>query len=236
MSKPIVRFAPSPTGLHPYRQCPHGAAQRAFRPARGRHLRPALRRYRSRSARKREYADAIEADLAWLGIPPDMVVRQSERFALYDDAAERLRDSGGSMPATRPPDELEFRRKRQLARGLPPIYDRAALKLSAEDRARLEGGGAAAALALPARSPHRGLARPRARRRPTSIAPRCRTRCWCARTAPISTRCPRSSTTSTSAITHVIRGEDHVTNTAVQIQIFEALGRARAGLRATTTC
>ena len=60
-------------------------------------------------------------------------------------------------------------------------------------------------------------------RRP-STPPRCPTRCWSARTAPTSTRCPRWSTTSTSRITHVIRGEDHVSNTGTQIEIIEALG------------
>ena len=61
-------------------------------------------------------------------------------------------------------------------------------------------------------------------------------RCWCARTALISTRFPRSSTTSISRITHVIRGEDHVVNTAVQIEIFEALGGTRAAISPITAC
>ena len=68
-------------------------------------------------------------------------MRQSDRFALYDAAAQDLKAKGLLYPCWETPDELEFRRKRQLARGLPPIYDRAALALSDEDRARLEAEG-----------------------------------------------------------------------------------------------
>ena len=90
---------------------------------------------------KTEYADAIEADLAWLGIRPDLVRRQSERMAAYDAAAARLKDLGRLYPAYETAEELDRRRKRQQARGLPPIYDRAALRLSADERAALEASG-----------------------------------------------------------------------------------------------
>ena len=66
--------------------------------------------------------------LAWLGIMPDITVRQSQRFALYDAVAQRLREIGRLYPCYETPDELEFKRKRQLARGLPPVYDRAAAR------------------------------------------------------------------------------------------------------------
>ena len=120
-------------------------------------------------ARSRNLRDAIEIDLAWLGIPPDVIVRQSERFALYDAAAERLQGAGRLYACYETPDELDFRRKRQLARGLPPIYDRAALKLTDDDRAALEAEG---------RRPHWRfrldhetvrLERPRARRLPRRL-------------------------------------------------------------------
>src|SRR6185437_12209872 len=88
-----------------------------------------------------EYADAIEADLEWLGIQPDLVRRQSERMAAYNEAAARLKDLGRLYPAYETAEELDRRRKRQQARGLPPIYDRAALNLTDADRAKLESEG-----------------------------------------------------------------------------------------------
>ena len=81
-------------------------------------------------------------------------------------------------------------------------------------------------------STHGGLGRPRARRHATSTAPRCPIPCWCARTAATSTRCPRWSTTSTSASPHVIRGEDHVTNTGGADPDLRGAGRGAARVRA----
>lgn len=69
------------------------------------------------------------------------MLRQSDRFALYDAAAERLKAAGRLYACYETPDELERRRKRQLARGLPPIYDRAALALTPEQRTELEAQG-----------------------------------------------------------------------------------------------
>ena len=88
-----------------------------------------------------EYADAIEADLAWLGVVPDLQCRQSERMALYEAAAETLRATGRLYPAYETAEELDRRRKRQQALGRPPIYDRAALRLTEKDRAALEAEG-----------------------------------------------------------------------------------------------
>ena len=90
---------------------------------------------------KEEFAQAIEVDLAWLGIVPDAVLRQSGRFALYRAAAKRLRDAGRLYPCYETAGELDRKRKRQQARGLPPVYDRAALALSGPERARLEAEG-----------------------------------------------------------------------------------------------
>ena len=88
-----------------------------------------------------EYAEAVECDLAWLGIRPELFYRQSERIPLYDSAAERLRDLGRLYPCYETAEELDRRRKRQQALGRPPIYDRAALRLTAEERAALEAQG-----------------------------------------------------------------------------------------------
>ena len=235
MSKPIVRFAPSPTGHIHIGNARVGPAERALARREGGTF--ILRFDDTDLARsKQEYADSIEADLDWLGIPPDVIVRQSERFALYDAAAERLKAVGRLYPCYETPEELEFRRKRQLARGLPPIYDRAALKLTDEEREALEKRGAQAPLALPPRPDERRLGRPRARPLPRGLQLALRSGAGARGRRPISTRCPPWSTTSTSSITHVIRGEDHVTNTAVQIQIFEALGRGRSRPSRITAC
>ena len=222
MSKPIVRFAPSPTG-HIHIGNTRVALLNALYARRegGTFI---LRFDDTDLARsKQEYAESIETDLHWLGIPPDVVVRQSERFALYDAAAERLKAAGRLYPCFDTQEELEFRRKRQLARGMPPIYDRAALKLTDEDRVKLEGEG---------RKPHW-----RFRLEPTNVAwddlvrGPCHVDCS-SLSDPVLVRedgtylytLPSVVDDIDLKITHVIRGEDHVTNTAVQIQIFEALG------------
>ena len=125
MRIPTVRFAPSPTGrIH------LGNARTALfnylfaRRHAGRFI---LRFDDTDLERSREeYAQAIEVDLDWLGIKPDLITRQSQRFALYEAAAEKLKAMGRLYPCFETPEELDRRRKRQIGRGLPPIYDRAA--------------------------------------------------------------------------------------------------------------
>lgn len=226
-SSPLLRFAPSPTGyLH------IGNARSALfnglyaRRHGGRFM---LRYDDTDLARsKPEFAEAIAEDLAWLGIVPDLVISQSQRLSLYDEAAARLRASGRLYPCYETADELDRRRKRQLARGLPPIYDRAALKLTAEDKAKFEAGG---------RKPHwRFLLEPRIVAWQDLIRGDAHVDC-----ASLSDQVliredgsylyhlPSVVDDAATGVTHIIRGEDHVTNTAVHIQIFEALG---AGLPA----
>jgi glutamyl-tRNA synthetase len=222
MSKPIVRFAPSPTGLIHIGNARQALMNALFARRKGGTF--VLRFDDTDLGRsKREYADATETDLDWLGIPPNVVVRQSERFALYDDAAERLRISGRLYACYETPDELEFRRKRQLARGLPPIYDRAALKLTADEKEKLEAEGRKPHWRF--RLDHRNVVWHDLVRGPSHVD--------CASLSdPILVRedgtylytLPSIVDDIDLKITHVIRGEDHVTNTAVQIQIFEALG------------
>jgi glutamyl-tRNA synthetase len=221
MLPPIVRFAPSPTGrIH------IGNARTAlmnFLFAKKQHGHFILRFDDTDVARsKEEYAASIELDLAWLGISPDLVVRQSQRFSLYQAAAEKLRGAGRLYPAYETAEELERRRRRQQARGLPPIYDRAALELSAAERARLEAEG---------RRPHwrfkldhtiirwDDLVRGESHIDSASLSD------------PVLLRedgtylytLPSVVDDIDLKVTHIIRGEDHVTNTAVQIQLFEAL-------------
>src|SRR3954462_12152995 len=125
---PVVRFAPSPTGLLHIGNARTALLNALFARREGGTF--VLRFDDTDLERsKPEFAAAIEADLAWLGIGPDAVVRQSERIGLYDAAAERLKALGRLYACYETPEELEFRRRRQLARGLPPIYDRTGLTL-----------------------------------------------------------------------------------------------------------
>ena len=226
MRPPVVRFAPSPTGrIH------IGNARTAlfnYLFARAGHGRFILRFDDTDAERSREeYAAAIEVDLAWLGVEPSLTVRQSERFALYAAAAGRLKAMGRLYPCFETADELDRRRKRQIARGLPPIYDRAALALTADERAALEAQG---------RRPHwrfrleprivqwNDLVRGESHIDTASLSD------------PVLIRedgtwlytLPSVVDDLDLGVTHVIRGEDHVTNTAVQIELFEALAGPEA--------
>ncbi len=171
-----------------------------------------------------EYADGIRADLAWLGLPPDGEVRQSDRFGLYTAKFEELKAAGRVYPCYETPQELELRRKILLGQGKPPIYERTALDLSDADRERLEAEG---------QHPHwrfkldhdapivfDDLVRGEQRFDPALISD------------PVIRRAdgswlymlPSVIDDVEMGITHVVRGEDHVTNSAAQVQMFEALG------------
>jgi glutamyl-tRNA synthetase len=222
---PVVRFAPSPTGkLHV------GNARAAVlnwlfaHQAGGKFLLRLDDTDQSRSTK--EFAAGILADLDWLGLTHSGFARQSERFSLYTDAAERLKQAGRLYPAYETSDELDRKRARQRARNLPPIYDRAALNLTAEDRAKLEADG---------RRPHwrfrlnhvpvewHDLVRGSVSIDTSTLSD------------PVLIRedgqflytLPSVVDDIDLDISHVIRGEDHVVNTAAQIEIIEALGGNR---------
>lgn len=220
----IVRWAPSPTGrIHLGNARPALLNWFYARRHGGRYI---LRMDDTDQARStREFADGIEVDLAWLGITPDLLVRQSERTALYDAARDRLIAAGRLYPCYETEDELDRRRKRARALNKPPIYDRAALKLTDEDRARLEAEG---------RKPHWRL---RLDGRPVhfdDLIKGPQTVNTASMSDPVLVRedgsylytLPSVVDDIDLAITHVIRGEDHVSNTGTQIEIFEALGGA----------
>ncbi len=222
MSAPVVRFAPSPTGrIHIGNARPALLNALFARASGGRFV---LRFDDTDVERSRaEHAESIEADLHWLGIRPDLVVRQSDRFALYAAAADRLKREGRLYPAYETADELDRRRKRLQARGLPPVYDRAALTLTPEQVAGFEAEG---------RRPHWRF---KLDRRTVAWDDLVRGPCTvdCASLSdPVLVRAdgtylytlPSVVDDIDLAITHVIRGEDHVTNTGVQIQLAEALG------------
>lgn len=219
---PVLRFAPSPTGLLHV-----GNARTALlnallaRRAGGTFL---LRLDDTDLARsKAEYAEAIREDLLWLGIAPDLVARQSERIALYEAAAERLKDAGRLYPAYETEEELELKRRVLRARGLPPIYDRAALDLGASDRARLEAEGRGPHWRF--RLEHRIVAWEDGVRGHQQVD-------TASLSDPVLVRADGSFLYTLPSVvddldlgvTQVVRGEDHVTNTAVQIEIITALG------------
>ncbi len=230
-----VRFAPSPTGkLH------IGNVRTALlnwlfaRKHAGKFI---LRLDDTDTARSTQaFADGIRHDLQWLGLTWDDTFRQSDRTERYREAATQLIKSGRLYPCYETEDELDRKRKRQAARGLPPLYDRAALRLSQEEREKLEASGI---------KPHWRFrldnTEPQA---PDRIAPTLVHWVDLVRgdqsvdvgslSDPVLVRGDGTFLyTFTSvvddidtAISHVIRGEDHVTNTGVQIQIFEAFGAA----------
>ncbi len=222
----ITRFAPSPTGrLHVgnIRTALHNWM--LARKDGGEFI---LRIDDTDAARSREeYVEAIREDLAWLGLEPDREERQSERLDRYEAAFDTLRSEGRIYPAYETQQELELKRKVQLGRGLPPIYDRGALAMTDADRAAKEAEGV---------KPHwrfkldhdepiawddgvRGsqkfdpslLSDPVVRRADGS---------WLY-------MLPSTVDDIEMGVTHVLRGEDHVSNTAVQLQMFTALHAAQ---------
>lgn len=180
-----------------------------------------------------EFAAGIRNDLQWLGLVWAREAKQSDRTQRYDELADKLRASGRLYACFETEDELDRRRKRQLARGLPPIYDRASLRIPAEERERLEADG---------RRPHWRFRL--ANTEGDNLAPLPTIVSWNdlvrgdqlvdvgSLSDPVLVRADGTYLyTFTSvvddidfAISHVIRGEDHVTNTGVQVQLFEALG------------
>ncbi|MEG3092199.1 glutamate--tRNA ligase [Sphingomonas sp. PB1R3] len=219
----VTRFAPSPTGrlhvgnirtaLHNWMYA-HSTG--------GRFL---LRIDDTDAERSEErHVDAIRADLAWLGLIPDSEVRQSQRFALYESRFAELVAGGHVYPAYESAQELDLKRKIQLGRGLPPVYDRSALALTEDDRAKLEGEGT---------RPHWRFKLDHgapiewndAVRGPQRFDP-------ATMSDPVIRRAdgtwlymlPSVIDDIDMGVTQVVRGEDHVSNTALQIQMFQALG------------
>jgi glutamyl-tRNA synthetase len=181
----------------------------------------------------REFAKGIVEDLTWLGITPDRIERQSDRFDAYEKAARQLRDAGLLYPCYETPDQIERSRKRLMARGRPPVYDRAALMLTDDERAALEAEG---------RKPHWRFLLQNFANNPFETT---RTDVTfddvyrgeqvvdlASMSDPVLRRedgtwlytLPSVVDDRDMGITHVIRGGDHVANTGVQIALFRALG------------
>jgi glutamyl-tRNA synthetase len=214
----VTRFAPSPTGrLHVG------------------NIRTALHNYlfalkeggrfvlriddTDRERSTAEFDQAIHDDLAWLGLHPDAVVRQSERFDLYEGEFERLKEAGRVYACYETPEELDLRRKVLLGRGLPPVYER-----KHPDAPAPEGRAPHWRFRLDHDAPIRWSDLIRGEQ---SFDPRLLS-------DPVVRRedgswlylLPSVIDDIDLGITHVVRGEDHVSNSATQIQMFEALGAA----------
>ena len=217
-----VRFAPSPTGLIHIGNARTAIVNWLHAKTRGGKF---ILRFDDTDIErsKQEYADAIAADVAWLGLTTDEIHYQSKRFDLYDKAAEKLKADGRLYRCYETADELERKRRRQLATGKPPVYDRSGYDLTEDERARLEAEG---------RKPHWrfkltdrvvesvDLIRGEQKIDMASLSD------------PVLIRedgtylytLPSVVDDIDMKVTDVIRGEDHVVNTSVQIEIFEALG------------
>lgn len=228
----IVRFAPSPTGLLHVGNLRPAILNWLF--ARKHDGTFILRLDDTDQTRSKDaFADRIREDLRWLGLVWAREFRQSDRTARYAEVAEALKASGRLYPCYETEDELDRRRKRQLARGMPPIYDRAALKVTPEEKAAQDASG---------RSPHWRFHLANTGKGsgfdplPTHVMWRDLIRGdqivdVGSLSDPVLIRADGTMLyTFTSVvddidcgITHIIRGEDHVTNTGVQIQLFEAL-------------
>lgn len=217
-----TRFAPSPTGyLHV------GNLRTALfnwliaRQGQGQFI---LRLDDTDAERSRpEYADAIQRDLEWLGLTWDRIERQSDRLDQYHAAADSLRAAGRFYECFETPTELDLKRKKQLNMGRPPVYDRAALALSPERQAELRAAGPG----------HWRFLLDQTRIEwedgilgPVSIDAG-------SISDPVLIRGDGQVLYTLASVvddtemgvTHVVRGADHVTNTATQIQIMAALGQ-----------
>jgi glutamyl-tRNA synthetase len=217
-----LRFAPSPTGLLHVGNARVALANWCL--ARQRGGRFLLRLDDTDTERSRpDYAAAIEEDLRWLGLDWDEFLRQSDRLDRYAAAAERLKARGRLYPCLETEEELAFKREQRIRQGKPPVYDRAALKMTKEQLDRAVANG---------KSPHwRFLLSGGAAEWQDGVLGR-RSVKLTSLSDPVLIRADGSFLyTFTSVvddletgITDVVRGEDHVTNTGIQLDIFSALG------------
>lgn len=231
--KPILRFAPSPTGRLHIGNVRTATLNWLYA---AKHDGTFILRLDDTDMVRstEEFAQGIRDDLGWLGLTWAREERQSARTAKYDEAASKLKGAGLLYPCYETEEELERRRNRQRALGKPPIYDRAGLKLGATERAKFESEGRKPhwRFRLPNCDPEHGL-----NPQPTIVT-------WPdlirgeqtvdlgSLSDPVLQRADGTYLyTFTSVvddiefgITHIIRGEDHVTNTGVQTAILQALG------------
>ncbi|MCH2037134.1 MAG: glutamate--tRNA ligase [Rickettsiales bacterium] len=218
----FTRFAPSPTGLLHVGNVRTALINWLYTKA---HNGTFLLRFddTDKERSKQEYVDAIQRDLKWLGIEWDLIEYQSKRLDRYDEVIEQLKKDNRLYPCFETAEELEFKRKIQLGKGVPPIYDRAALKLTDEKIEQLMNEG---------KNPHW-----RFKLEHSTITWNDKVRGTISfegknLSDPILIRecgnptymLPSAVDDSDMNITHIVRGEDHISNTAIQIQLLEAIG------------
>jgi glutamyl-tRNA synthetase len=224
-----VRFAPSPTGLLHVGNARIALAN--FLYARKHHGRFTLRLDDTDIRRsKEEYEESIAQDLSWLGLSWSDRFRQSDRLDRYAAAAERLKAAGRLYPCFESEEELRAKREARIRRRAPPVYDRAMLKLTPEQRAAAEAGGKTPYWRFLLSDRTVGwddLVQGKRQVKLPSVSD------------PVLIRAdgtPLYTFTSVvddieTGVSHIIRGEDHITNTGVQLDIFAALGASVADLR-----
>ncbi|GBR51465.1 glutamyl-tRNA synthetase [Neokomagataea thailandica NBRC 106555] len=216
-----LRFAPSPTGYLHVGNARQAVANYLY--ARRHGGRFILRMDDTDTSRSRpEYVDAIRRDLSWLGLEWDEEARQSDRGALYDAAIEKLKASGRLYPCFESEHELNAKREMRIRAGKPPLYDRAMLKLTADQRARAEANG---------KVPYwRFKLTDGSRKWNDLVMGECSVKLT-AISDPVLIRADGTILYTLASviddlemgITHIMRGEDHITNTGVQIDIAEAI-------------
>lgn len=222
MSNIKVRFAPSPTGMLHVGNARTALITWLFTRANNGHF---LLRIddTDRERSKDEYEQAIEDGLKWMGVDWDEKARQRDRMDIYENKIEQLKKEGRLYPCYETPEELDLKRKSQLSRKLPPIYDREALELTEDQIKKFESQG---------RKPHwrfkldhkpiewddivRGEVKFEGKDLSDPVLIR-------EDGSPLYHLCSVIDDIDYN-ITHVIRGEDHVSNTACHVQMFEALG------------
>ena len=218
----LVRFAPSPTGLLHVGNARTAMLNFLFAKKEG--ARFFLRIDDTDGERSRsEFEHAIIEDLGWLGITHDLFARQSARAEAYRVAAEKLKSAGRLYPCYETAMELDRKRARQIAMHRPPVYDRAALALTDEQRADLEAQG---------HWPHWRFRLSQRRVKWRDLLRGDVEIDTAVLSDPVLIRedgrflytLPSVADDIDFEVSHIIRGEDHVTNTAAQIEIFEALG------------
>ena len=217
-----VRFAPSPTGMLHVGNARTSLITWLFARSKGGQF--LLRIDDTDTERSKvEYEKAIEESLLWMGLNWDEKANQKDRTALYDEKIEKLKSEGWLYPCYETPEELSLKRKSQLSRGKPPIYDRAALDVTDEQKAAFEAEG---------RKPHwrfkmkhepiewKDHIRGDVKFEGVDISDPVVIR---ENGNPLYHLCSVIDDIEFD-ITHVVRGEDHVSNTASHVQMFEALG------------
>jgi len=221
MSNPIVRFAPSPTGKLHVGNVRTALMNWLF--VRGERGKMILRIDDTDTERStKAYEDGLKEDLTWLGLTWDETFNQSDRFDVYDDAAKDLKDRGLLYPCYETSEELDRQRKLRRAQGQPPTYNRAALELTADQIATFEAEG---------RKPHWRFKLSGNPAVWTDIVRGEQSIDTSSISDPVLIRAdgsylytlPSVVDDIRAKITHIIRGEDHVTNSGAQIEIFQAL-------------